>query len=290
MEKWAELRTAYQVAKLGTVTAAAKALGFHRATVNRHIDALEEELGSRVFIRHARGYELTELGKEALRTAQATERLLDDLVGLAAVEKNQVVGDIKLTTIAFCSPLIMQPIMGFRRDNPHCKVHICVSQSLARLDHGEAHIALRAGPKPTHPDYIVQTFAKVHFNLYAHDCYIQQYGLPTGVDDLVNHQFIVPPLDSAPAFFREWVNTYVDAQQVAAYVDNMSVGYDALAAGLGIGFLNHHDVAKRTDLHPILPPNKAWSVTIWLVTHVDLHRTAKVQAMLKCLKTSIKKP
>ena len=43
MEKWAELRTAYQVAKLGTVSAAATALGFHRATVNRHIDVLEEE-------------------------------------------------------------------------------------------------------------------------------------------------------------------------------------------------------------------------------------------------------
>jgi len=83
MEKWAELRTAYQVAKLGTVSAAAKALGFHRATVNRHIDALESELGSRVFIRHARGYELTELGKEVLRTAQKTEQLLDDLSGLA---------------------------------------------------------------------------------------------------------------------------------------------------------------------------------------------------------------
>ena len=41
MDKWAELRTAYQVAKLGTVSAAATALGFHRATVNRHIDVPE---------------------------------------------------------------------------------------------------------------------------------------------------------------------------------------------------------------------------------------------------------
>jgi DNA-binding transcriptional LysR family regulator len=44
MDKWAELRTAYQVAKLGTVSAAATALGFHRATVNRHIDVLEKRL------------------------------------------------------------------------------------------------------------------------------------------------------------------------------------------------------------------------------------------------------
>ena len=63
MDKWAELRTAYQVARLGTVSAAAEMLGFHRATVNRHIDVLEAALGARIFIRHARGYALTVLVK-----------------------------------------------------------------------------------------------------------------------------------------------------------------------------------------------------------------------------------
>ena len=81
MDKWAELRTAYQVAKLGTVSAAATALGFHRATVNRHIDVLEEEMGARIFIRHARGYTLTELGEDVLRVAQKTEELIEDLSG-----------------------------------------------------------------------------------------------------------------------------------------------------------------------------------------------------------------
>ena len=81
MDKWAELRTAYQVAKLGTVSAAANALGFHRATVNRHIDVLEEEMGARIFIRHARGYTLTELGEDVLQVARKTEELIDDLAG-----------------------------------------------------------------------------------------------------------------------------------------------------------------------------------------------------------------
>jgi len=38
--------------------------------------------------------------------------------------------------------------------------------------------------------------------------------------------------------------------------------------------------------HRILPPNQEWFVPIWLVTHVDLHRTEKVQAMLKCIKSA----
>ena len=55
MDRWDELRTAYAVARLGTVSAAATQLNIHRATVVRHIDALEEALGGRLFQRHGRG-------------------------------------------------------------------------------------------------------------------------------------------------------------------------------------------------------------------------------------------
>lgn len=59
---WDELRTALQVARAGTVSGAAQALGVHHATVIRHIDALEDRLGVKLFQRHAKGYTPTEAG------------------------------------------------------------------------------------------------------------------------------------------------------------------------------------------------------------------------------------
>ena len=56
MDGWDEIRTAYHVARVGTVSGAAEVLGVHHATVIRHIDALEEKLGVKLFQRHARGY------------------------------------------------------------------------------------------------------------------------------------------------------------------------------------------------------------------------------------------
>ena len=44
MENWDEVRTAFQVARIGTVSGAAEVLGVHHATVIRHIDALEDRL------------------------------------------------------------------------------------------------------------------------------------------------------------------------------------------------------------------------------------------------------
>jgi len=87
MDKWTELRTAHQVAKLGTVSAAAQTLGLHRATINRHIDLLEAEIGGKIFIRHARGYTLTEIGQDVLRVAHKTEELINDLAGRVQGEK-----------------------------------------------------------------------------------------------------------------------------------------------------------------------------------------------------------
>ncbi|MDA1238652.1 MAG: LysR family transcriptional regulator, partial [Proteobacteria bacterium] len=171
MDKWAELRTAYQVARLGTVSAAANALGFHRATVNRHIDVLEDEIGARIFIRHARGYALTELGEDVLRVARKTEELIDDLAGRIKGGKAALNGELKLTILAGFAELLMKPISDFRAKNPNCIVNLDASENLAKLEYGEAHIALRAGPKPDHPDYVVSNFAQISFNLYAHDSY-----------------------------------------------------------------------------------------------------------------------
>ena len=67
MDNWDEVRTAYQVARMGTVSGAADVLGVHHATVIRHIDALEIRLGAKLFQRHARGYTATEAGTDLLR-------------------------------------------------------------------------------------------------------------------------------------------------------------------------------------------------------------------------------
>ncbi len=284
MDKWTETRTAYQVARLGTVSAAAEALGYHRATVNRHIDALEEELGARIFIRHARGYTLTELGEAVLRVAQKTEELMDDLSGRAKGKSHQLEGEIKISVLPPMANILMAPANVFRRQNPGCKVVIYASDDLARLEYGEAHIAVRAGPKPQNPDYIVQEYLRVGLNLYAHDSYIEKNGMPRLEEGTEGHEFIMPAtlLNRMP--FRQWATENVKPSQIAMASDNSSVLTDAVLSGVGLGFLTQIDVQGRSDVHPLLSADPTCFVPLWLVTHMDLHRTEKVQAMLKCLK------
>lgn len=286
MEKWSELRTALFVARLGTVSASAQALGFHRATVNRHIDVLEAEIGARIFIRHARGYTLTEIGHEVLRVAQKAEEMIDDLAGRVRGGQSEVTGEIKLTLLAPFALLLMDAINRFRAENPHCRVELDASEDLARLEYGEAHIAVRAGPKPENPDYVVGSFGTVSFNLYAHDSYIQRCGLPHDFKNLPGHSFIVPHIQDDRLPFQAWIRDHVSEDMIALRTSNLPSLVEAVSKGLGMGFLGDEEARYRGNLHAMLPANTEWTVPGWLVTHVDLHRTEKVQAMLRCIKAS----
>ena len=288
MDKWAELRTAYQVAKLGTVSAAATALGFHRATVNRHIDVLEEEMDARIFIRHARGYTLTELGEDVLRVARKTEELIDDLAGRINSSKAVVEGELKLTILEPFAELLMKPISDFRAENPNCIVNLDASENLAQLEYGEAHIALRAGPKPDHLDYVVSKFAQIGFNLYAHDSYVQKFGMPKDASNFGGHQFVLPPSFGGHLSVRQWVKNIARPNMIALSSQHVDVNFKAVFAGVGMGVIEDHKAKTHGGFHRVLPINKEWSVPIWLVTHVDLHRTEKVQAMLRCIKSARK--
>jgi DNA-binding transcriptional LysR family regulator len=59
---------------------------------------------------------------------------------------------------------------------------------------------------------------------------------------------------------------------------------EAILAGAGIGFMAVWEASRHPELVQVMPPQPDWSGALWLVTHVDLHRTNKVQAFLRFLK------
>lgn len=283
MDKWTEIRTALHVARLGTVSAAADEMGVHRATVNRHVDQIEEELGARIFIRHSKGYALTELGENLLQVAQKTEEMLNDFSAQAKGKTSQIDGEIKITTLPPFAAVLMPPLAEFRSRNPNCRALIIASENLERLEFGDAHIALRAGPKPDHPDYVVKLYRRIRLTLCAHDRYIARKGLPSGMDDLSSHEFVAPTQNQRRLPFIQWMDENVSPTQITASSEHEFVVREAVFAGLGLGFLSDLAIANRTDVHPVPGQRDEWFVPLWLVTHVDLHRTEKVQAMLRCI-------
>lgn len=284
MDNWDEIRTAFQVARLGTVSGAADVLGVHHATVIRHIDALEQRLGVKLFQRHARGYTATEAGQDLLQVAQATDDQFTQLAGRIKGRGEGVQGELVVTSLAGMSEILTPVLVDFQRENPGLIVRFLTGERLFRLEYGEAHVAIRAGAMPEQPDNVVQPLSTLPVSLSAAPAYVARFGLPRDEADLPNHWFVGHDDDNARAPNNRWLSRMVPRDRVIYRATDGQSLRDAVLAGAGIGFLPLWDRVGRKDLVDVVTAQPDWSAPLWLVTHVDLHRTAKVQAFVSFLK------
>ena len=284
MDNWDEIRTAYQVARLGTVSGAAEVLGVHHATVIRHIDALEKRLGVKLFQRHTRGYTATEAGQDLLRVAQATDDQFSQLSARIKGRGNEVSGELVVTTIGGLSQLLVPILAGFQAEYPDVQLRYLTSMRLFRLEYGEAHVAIRAGSPPQQPDNVVQPFLTLKSAIYGSREYIDRYGMPDIPNRMAGHRFVGLDDQASRAPFAQWMRETVPAHQVVFRSGDTRAVRQAVLSGVGLGFLGTYERTDGGELVEVHPPLEEWESRLWLVTHMDLHRTTKVQAFLKYLK------
>ncbi|TNJ41191.1 LysR family transcriptional regulator [Phaeobacter sp. B1627] len=284
MENWDEVRTAYQVARLGTVSGAAEVLGVHHATVIRHIDAIEAKLGVKLFQRHARGYTPTEAGLDLLRVAQATDDQFSQLVGRLKGQGDEVSGELVVTSLTSMAPMLAPALSDFQKMHPELVIRYLTGERLFRLEYGEAHVALRAGAAPEQPDNVVQPFLGQRLALYASRDYVERYGMLNGVEDMVNHRFVASDNENTRAPFERWLRANIPASNIVFRCSDAVAVHQAIHASAGIGFISLWEAACRSELVQMMAPMDEWTGRIWLVTHVDLHRTNKVQSFVRFLK------
>lgn len=288
MDNWDEVRTAYQVARMGTVSGAAEVLGVHHATVIRHIDALENRLGVKLFQRHARGYTSTEAGTDLLRVAQATEDQFSQLAGRLKGQGDDVTGELVVTSLESLAPLLVPVMTDFQSEHPDLIVRYLTGERLFRLEYGEAHVAIRAGNVPDQPDNVVQSFLSQDIGLYASKAYVDKHGIPASLEEFPSHRFVGNDNENSRAPFNKWFRERVPGGAITFRCTNGFALEEAVLSGAGIGFLSVWAAQRHPDLIEVMPALPDWSGRLWLVTHVDLHRTYKVQAFLSFLKDRAK--
>ncbi|XVU22420.1 LysR family transcriptional regulator [Actinoplanes sp. CA-054009] len=134
------------VARLGSITAAAKQLQFTQSAVSRQIGALEAEWGAQVFDRLPRGVALTEEGRVLLPHAEAVLNRLSNAV--KDVEELRGLGSGRLRVGAFptaVAALVPRALAGFRKAYPKVALGLVEGLTpalLEKLAQGEADVAV----------------------------------------------------------------------------------------------------------------------------------------------------
>ena len=130
----------------------------------------------------------------------------------------------------------------------------------------------------------MQPLARMQTGLYASRSYAEAHGLPENEAAFEAHRFVATDnIQNRAPFFR-WLGARVSPDRITFRSSELATLEMAVRHGMGIGFMSAYQAKTDPDLIEVMPPRPEWEAPLWLVTHVDLHRTKKVQAFLKHLK------
>lgn len=179
-------------------------------------------------------------------------------------------------------------LADFQKLHKDVSVRFVSGDRLFRLEYAEAHVAIRAGAAPDQPDNVVQPLMEVPTAAYASRDYVAQYGIPEGPQDYGKHRFVGPDREDSRAPFYVWQRENVPAEAITFRTSDQLAADAAVIAGAGIGFMDKTQGDRHPDLVEVIAARPEWRAQLWLVTHVDLHRTTKVQTLLKYIKDNAK--
>ena len=285
---WSDIHFAYQVARLGTLSAAADVLDVHHSTVLRRIDALEKRLNTRLFHRHARGYIATDAGKLMLQVAEHTQEEFDRLMGQLAGIDLQLSGKLVITTVNSFASQITPVLAEFQKLHPEIHLEYVADSRIFKLEYGEAHVSIRPGTQPKDPDYVVQHLRTMPTTLYASASYIKQHGMMKTLRDIDGQRFIstVSPLNNIS--YMRWINENIPVEQIYYRASDFLTMIQAAECGMGVTPANCWIADTSRKIQRLFDPPREWDEALWLVTHRDIHRTPKVQALTQFLKDKLR--
>lgn len=198
MLDWDRVRLFRGVAEAGSFTRAADELNLSQSAISRQISALEEDLGTPLFHRHARGLVLTEQGEILLDTARDIAAKMASVEGRLVETKAEPQGHLRInTTVGFGSVWLASHLKEFLDLYPEIKVSLLVIDTELDLSMREADVGLRLNP-PRQPDLIQKRLRTVHTHLYAAPEYLDGALPLETADDLDRHRLIVYGTEGTP--------------------------------------------------------------------------------------------
>jgi LysR family glycine cleavage system transcriptional activator len=153
------LRAFEAVARHLNFRAAAEEMALTQSAVSRQIQALEEEVGVGLFLRHTRAVELTSAGTQLLMAVSQSLPRIDGAV--RQIRQNAGRRSVGVSTFAsFASMWLIPRLEQFQRDQPGMDIRIDATDTPVDLEISDVDLALRYGPKATMPAQAIRLFGE----------------------------------------------------------------------------------------------------------------------------------
>jgi len=271
------------VSRSGKFTTAAQALGLNHTTVSRRIAALEKALGGRVLARTAGGWEVTELGAEAVLVAERIETAVGAL-GPSDGAPDPITGVVRMTATDGFSAYIAAPAVArLRRDHPGLSVEIVTVTRRALQQRSGLDIEVVVGTPQVHRAEAIR-LGEYRLGMYASRAYLADNGTPGSIEELTQHQLVYFVDSMLQVDDLDAPRRLVPSMRDGLSSTNVFVHVEATRAGAGVGFLPCFMADRHADLVRLLPSDFAELLPYWMVLRPDSMRRPAVAAVVQALR------
>jgi DNA-binding transcriptional LysR family regulator len=266
---WDDLRFVLAVADSGSLNRAASTLRVNRTTVLRRINAFERKHGVRLFDRLASGYTLTDAGNEILAAARGFENAIVSLERKLAGQDLRAEGLVRVTTTdTLLASVLATPLATFKQEQPGITLDVTTSNAFANLAKRDADVAIRPAIDP--PEFLMgRRVSSVAFAVYA-----------ASTLDNSDERWIGPDDTLAGTSVARWMRSAMPTVRPDIRADSLVSMRELCAAGAGLAALPCYLGDSDARLVRVRPPIAEMTTALWVLTHPDLARTARVRLLM----------
>lgn len=282
---WNNLRHFLELARAGTLMAAARRLGVDHTTVARRIQALEKELGHPLFAREAGGHRLTEAGRRLQPQVEAMERAYRALEQDAAPAADEgLAGLVRIgATEGFGAVVLAPALAAFSQQHPRLFIDLLALPRVVHLSRREADIVISL-ERPARGPVLATKLCDYSLHLYAARSYLAQHAPIHTREGLRGHRFIGYVDD---LLFSKELRTLGELHQPEAFAlrsTSILAQHRAVQAGTGLAVLPAFLAERDPLLRRVLPAEARFVRSFWMSMPAEGKTVARMQALWAQLK------
>ncbi|NIJ34795.1 LysR family transcriptional regulator [Sphingomonas oligoaromativorans] len=282
---WDDVRLFLEIARAGTLSAAAPRLGMTQPTAGRRLRALELQLQASLFQRTPQGFRLTDEGEAMLlhaeRMAEEAQALERKLLGQA----RGLEGGLRISSSDwFSNQVLAEPLADFAAAHPRVTIELIADWRMLDLERREADMVLRFRPF-TGPDIVQRRLTTIRYGLYASQAYLEEHGWSGGG---TGAGLRLIAMDEALGQLADvdWMRRHWPEASFALRSNSREAQARACVQGAGLAVLPRviGDMVPLTLLEvEEAPPSRE----VWLGYHRDLKRLARLRALVDHLVAAV---
>jgi DNA-binding transcriptional LysR family regulator len=288
---WDDLKLVLAIARHGSLSSAARALGTTQPTVSRRLDGIEGRIGAKLFERAVSGLSPNELCAALLEPLEEMEAAAQAVERRVAARDTGLQGRITVTSLAWFGDDVLAPLLArFGALHRSVTIDLINDPRLFNLARREADLALRVGSESFAQEehLFARNVAEVSYGLYASVGYLDRHGRPSFADGCAGH--LVTSLVDSPikVVHIEWLKAIAPRAHVVISTNDIQSHVAAAEAGEAMAVLPRVLADRRSALLRLEPPLPEPSQAVRLGVHADMRRTPRIRALIDFLVSELR--